>query len=539
MSQTTVQRDRFVPQCWRAPSEVLLADPKTVQRELLAPPRWGRPGAVLLAEPTAGQPGLFVPQRWGLSSAAIAALPAQLRRFWARFRHHFKTRTRDASAQAAVYLQGLLLMETKRNFANIARRVIAPTDDGQALQHFMSDSPWVGPAAVHQVQQEITATPELRTGGVLLLDESAEEKAGAQSAGAGRQHNGRLGKVEMSQVGTFLAFYKGVVWTWVDGELFLPEHWFAPAMAKVRKRLGVPPERQFATKIQLGWRMIQRTQANGLPFEAVACDDLYGRSGWLRHQLDQAHIVYMAEVPADTQVYLTQPPFGVPPPKPGRRGGRRATRPRVLSAEPPVEVRQVAELPDTHFERILVRHTERGELDDPFAMRRVWTIREGLLAEEWLVIRQEDATRRSYALSNAPADAPPAYLAWLKCVRHFIERANQEAKSEAGWDEVQAQKYRAWEHQLALTILATWFIAQTKLEWSQQYARDPELARQLAVEVLPMLSVANVRELLRATMPLNQLSPEEATHLVVKHLVNRSRSTSSRLKAQRGERSPP
>ena len=44
---------------------------------------------------------------------------------------------------------------------------------------------------------------------------------------------------------------------------------------------------------------------------------------------------------------------------------------------------------------------------------------------------------------------------------------------------------------------------------------------------------ANIRELLNAVMPLKQLSPEEATQLVMKHLVNRSRSTSCRLKAQR------
>jgi hypothetical protein len=104
----------------------------------------------------------------------------------------------------------------------------------------------------------MSATPALQHGGVLLLDESSDEKAGAKSAGAGRQHNGRLGKVEMSQTGVFLAFYKDVVWTWVDGELFLPEHWFTPEMADERKRVGVPAERQFATKLELGRRMAGR-----------------------------------------------------------------------------------------------------------------------------------------------------------------------------------------------------------------------------------------------------------------------------------------
>jgi SRSO17 transposase len=480
---------------------------------------------------------LFDPQRWGLQSQAVANLGIRLRDFWSRFRSCFRTKTHNNSAHAWTYLRGLLGMDTKRNFANIARRVTDPDDDGQNLQQFMSDSPWLAQAPIQQVQREIAATPTLSTGGVLLLDESADEKAGAKSAGAGRQHNGRLGKVEMSQVGTFLAFFKGVVWTWVDGELFLPESWFTPEMAAERKRVGVPADRTFATKIELGWRMIQRVKANGLPFEAVACDDLYGRSGWLRHQLDAAGMVYMAEVPEDTLVYLNPPDFGVPPPQPNQCG-RKPTRPKVLSEEKPVEVRQMVQRPEMHFQRFQVRHTERGELDDSFAMRRVWTIRDGVRAEEWLVIRHESGQRYSYALSNASADTPKGQLAWLKCVRHFVERSNQDAKSEAGWDELQAQKYQAWEHQLALNIMATWFVAQTKLDWVNTYPRDPQLSQQMQVEGLPALSVANVRELLQAVMPLPQLSPQQATRLVIKHLVNRSRSTRSRLLAQRRAREP-
>jgi hypothetical protein len=71
-----------------------------------------------------------------------------------------------------------------------------------------------------------------------------------------------------------------------------------------------------------------------------------------------------------------------------------------------------------------------------------------------------------------------------------------------------------------------------KLDWSEQHPRGPELAYELEVAVLPSLSMSNVREMLKAVMPLKQLSPEEATQLVIKHLVNRSNSTSCRLKAQ-------
>jgi len=52
-----------------------------------------------------------------------------------------------------------------------------------------------------------------------------------------------------------------------------------------------------------------------------------------------------------------------------------------------------------------------------------------------------------------------------------------------------------------------------KLEWREAYPRDPELARQFELEVLPALSTANVRDLLQAALPLPQLTPERARDL--------------------------
>jgi SRSO17 transposase len=481
---------------------------------------------------------VFDPQRWGLPLEAVTTLAEQLWQVWTRYRACFTTKTRDPSAYAWVYLRGLLTMDTDRTYANIARRVLDPHNDGQNLQQFMSDSPWDAQAVLQQVQRELAATPALESGGVLILDESADEKAGLKSAGAARQHNGRLGKVEISQVGTFLAFAKGSIWTWVDGELFVPEHWFTPEMAHQRQRVGIPAERQFATKIELGWRMIERVRATGVPFEVVLCDALYGRSGWLRRQMDTAGLIYVADVPADTRVYLSEPTLGVPAVPRGRRG-RRPTRQQVLNAVTPVEVRQVVQQTETTFVSVPVRQTERGVLDDPFAVRRVWTIRDGAVAQEWLIIRHEERTRYSYALSNAPPHTPRERLLGWKCLRYGIECANQEAKSDIGWDDLQAQKYRGWEHHLALTVLATWFIAQTRVRWAERYARDPGLSEELEVASLPCVSVANVRELLQAVMPVQQLTPEQALEVVVQHLVNRSRSTASRLRTQRRDRGPP
>jgi SRSO17 transposase len=420
-------------------------------------------------------------------------------------------------------------MEAGRNYANIARQT---GTSEQNMQHFMTNSPWQSEGIYRQIAAEIQATAALSRGGVLILDESAEEKAGEHSAGAQKQHNGRLGKVEMSQVGVFLAYAnlkEFPVWTWVAGDLFLPEAWCTDAMAAQRRELEVPEAVRFRTKLEIGWELIrQEVQEYGLEVEVVCCDTLYGRSAWLRGQLRDASMIYMADVPCDTPVYLTKPQVGIPARRSQR--GRAPTRPQVLSEEKPVEVRSLVHAEGTRWQRLWIRTTERGELCDEFAVRRVWTVSAGQVLPEWLVIRKERSGTYRYALSNAPQTTSVEQLAWWKCQRYFVERSNQDAKSELGWDEFQAQKFPAWQHHVACTVLACWFVAQTKLEWAQTYARDPELAHAFEVEVLPMLSVANIRSLLRAVLPLPRFTPEEATHRVIHHLLNRTRSRKSRLK---------
>jgi len=54
--------------------------------------------------------------------------------------------------------------------------------------------------------------------------------------------------------------------------------------------------------------------------------------------------------------------------------------------------------------------------------------------------------------------------------------------------------------------------------------------QQFEVDVLPALSTANVRTLLRAVMPLPQLTPAEAEAQVAKYLVNFQRQASYREK---------
>ena len=423
-------------------------------------------------------------------------------------------------------------MEDARNFANIERRLHG--GDGQALQQFMSDSPWSKQGVCDQIQDEIRAQPALQQGGLLVLDESSDETAGEESAGAGRQHNGRLGKVELSVTTVGLTYVHPATGTWVllDGELFLQAAWFTAAYAERRQAVGVPAERRFATKPELGLQLIGRAQARGLPFESVACDDLYGKSRAFRAALDAAQLQYAAEVPGDTQVYLQCPKVGVPRRRHPR--GKPPTRLQVLSRPVPHEVRALGRRRATPWQRLTVRPTERGPLTADFSVTRVWTLTKTMqVRREWLVIRREAEGRLTYVLLNAPDTTPAQTLIERSCWRYFTERIYQDAKSELGWADLQARKYRAWEHHTALTAAATWFVAGVKLKWRVAYARDPQLAQQFELEVLPALSTANVRELLQAVLPVPQLTPEQAREVVATHLVHRARSTASRLRTQR------
>jgi SRSO17 transposase len=248
-----------------------------------------------------------------------------------------------------------MTMESDRNFVGIA--ISMESSDGQALQDFMSNSLWSGQGVFEQIREEIFEKPEVYTGSVLILDEYADEKAGEESAGTYRQYNGRMGKVDLCQVAVALGYANWKMepwplWMMVDAEIFLPEAWFGAGYAALRHKVSVPVERtSFETKPELGLKMIRRAQAAKLPFEAVLCDSLYGRSSPFRHELCEEPLLYMADIPNNLWVYPEQPMLGIPNPKPGKKG-RKAEKPQVLNGVRSYSVKQIDLAEDTHWQRL-------------------------------------------------------------------------------------------------------------------------------------------------------------------------------------------
>lgn len=410
-------------------------------------------------------------------------------------------------------------MESKRNMAQIGRKT---GQSKQNMHHFMSNSPWSGQDVIETLQEDIGQHPAFAKS-VLIIDESADEKSGKMSAGVGHQYNGRMGKVDNCQVGVFASLATAEAHTWIDGELFIPKAWFTEENENRFNQAGIPETREFQSKVELAEQLIMRCKARKLPFNAVDMDSLYGRSFPLRTKLETENIEYYADIPSDTLVYSKEPKISY---KEKKKGGQ-FKKPTIEGTA--IKVSELADTPDMESATLRLRPSERGYLEDTFSRCLVWTVHEGEKMQEWLLIRQSEH-KSTYVLSNASQETSLQTMAERKTCRYLIERDNQDCKSEFGWDEFQATKYLAWEHQLAMTIMASWFITSTRLQWEADHPQDETLLEAFEVDVLPRLSVANVRELLRAAMPLPQLTTQQATGLVVEHLQNRTKSRRSRLR---------
>ena len=470
----------------------------------------------------------------GVTNQTILRLSTRLIEFHKSVQHLFKTKTRDVSNHALTELKGSLLMETQRTYTNVSRNVITPLDDGQNIQHFMSDSPWQHKPVFSLICSQIMENKKLH-GGMLCIDESGDECSSSQKAGGNRQYFGRLGKIDLSQVGVVASYHQSQIWTLVEAELYYPKDWFTEPKKEEWKKLHIPKETIFKTKLEIAKDLIDRTISNGLDFNIVGADNFYGRDGDFRDFIATKGKNYLCCTPYNTKVYLTEPIVGVPNKKEGK--SRKPIHEKVLNQDPIIVNCLTNSL---EFETIEIRNCERGILVYKHAFLPVWTLREQISTnqtgekykklhpvKEMLIIRLEHTGKYSYSFTNASIDTDHKQLALWRSDRYFVERTIQDTKSQAGWDELRSGKYRSYMHRLAIDALAIWFVASAKLE-EREYLVDNQHVKEH--DPIPDLSFANVRQLLLVAFPLNNISKEESIKLVNRHLLNRARSTKCRLK---------
>jgi len=424
----------------------------------------------------------------------------KLRCFHDKYTSHFMSKTRDVIKQSFQYIHGKFLEMGDGNMESYAENV--PDCNSQSLQHFVSNSPWDHESVLDHIQRDVTQCIGDRKNGALHVDESGFPKQGNDSVGVQSQYCGRLGKVANCQVGVFLGYSKGQYRTLIDERLYLPEEWVEDNVR--REKCGVPGDVVFKKKVELAWEMICHAKKNNVPFGWIGMDCFFGRDSWLRDKIDSEGMLYIADIPCDTLVWLECPKTGMPLRKEGHRG-RPPTRRQVLPGEPsPYNVKfLVTILRKDQWRHIFVRDTERKELWADIAAVRVYPCVDGLPGKEcWLIIRKDDGEKKvKYQFSNASLKASISRLSQMSCSRFWIERAFEDGKGIAGLADYQVRSWTGWHHHMTMTLMAMLFILMLMLDMS---------------DLADLLTVQDIKEILEVIMPKKDISDEQLLHLILK-----------------------
>src|SRR3954468_21520794 len=177
----------------------------------------------------------------------------------------------SVAASAHAFLDGLLGAERRKTGW---MRAEAAGDPGPWRQQaILGRGRWEADALrdiVREYALETLADPDA----VLVLDESGFLKKGSASCGVARQYTGSAGKITNCQIGVFAAYVSRHGHAFIDRALYLPKEWTShPARLAAAH---VPSDVRFATKPQLGVRMIERAVAAGVAFAWVTADSVYG-----------------------------------------------------------------------------------------------------------------------------------------------------------------------------------------------------------------------------------------------------------------------
>lgn len=368
----------------------------------------------------------------------------------------FQSRTRSVEDAARLYLHGLFQCR-RRNLEKMAETVSGSRY--QSLHHMLSESAWNRGGVRRQLIADANA--HFGHASALVIDESAFAKKGEMSAGVARQWNGRLGKTDNSQVGVFAAVVRDRVAALVEGELYVPEEWFADA-ARCREA-GIPEEVDFRTKGEMALSLIHRLRREGLRFAHVVFDAGYGHLPWLLRALEAEGETFLAEVHADQAIYLSDPA----PTRPDRRSAKGLAPSRLQAQAVPLTVTAWAVAqPASRWCRLAVREGEKGEVVADYLKQRVW-LWDGAeqRARCWhlLVRREIDGSKLKFCLANAKPEASLRRLADMQVARHFVERAFEDAKGACGMADYQVRGWQAWHHHMALVMVALMFLAKERL----------------------------------------------------------------------------
>ena len=364
------------------------------------------------------------------------------------------------------YLCGQLSNVERKTMEPMVLALLGPDRNAvRGLQQFIGQSPWPTEPLLVNHQARVAAALGEPTG-VVIVDGSGFPKDGPESVGVAPQYCGHLGKVTNSQEGVFAAYVSSHGHTFLDARLYLHQVWFGDDYQERWQRCGIPPATRFQTEPALALEMLTELAQRGVvPFQWVAADEHFGGNPAFLDGIVALGKWYMAEVPADTRVWLRAPAIQAP----GRGPlGRPRLKPRLApNASPSQAVRDLASsLGRARWHIWTLKEGSKGPMIAQFAFVKVIDSRAGLPgARQWLILRRGlgSGAETKYYLSNAPVTCSPNEFVRLSGMRWPIETAFEEGKGEVGMDHYETRTWRGWHHHMAQTFLAHFFLVRMRL----------------------------------------------------------------------------
>lgn len=369
---------------------------------------------------------------------------------------------------AGVYLQGLLTDGDRKSVEPLSHRVALPDgmvskDPEQALQQFVSHSPWDHQAVLRRYRAHLAATfadPD----GVFVIDDTTFPKQGRHSVGVQRQYCGALGKKANCQAAVSVHYVAPKGHYPLAMELYLPESWVTDADRLDQARVPEPYRRD-RTKGEIALDLLDRVRAEGLPGQVVLADAGYGVSGEFRQGLADRGLHYLAGVTDEVVVFTAPPVWNQPAGRGGVGpvGGRPQSNPQLrLGTHRPVRLRDVAAR--TPLRRVTWRAGTKGRMCGRFAWVRVWPgfgWKRGVCAGAepvWLLIEEQADGVIKYALSNLPVGTSRLRAVRLWKSRWPVEQGYQQMKEELGLDHFEGRSWQGFHHHAAMVMLAYGFL---------------------------------------------------------------------------------
>lgn len=395
--------------------------------------------------------------------------------FHKEFAPFFQTQTRDNSEVAGQYLSGLV-QTSKKNMERMEEKV--PETNEQALQHFVTNSPWNESAVLDQVAKEGNKLLGGQENTCLLIDETSFTKKGDKSVGVARQYSGRAGKIDNCQVAVFTALIAGDKSLPIDFRLYLPKEWtdFPERCLKA----GIPKDKiEFKTKCQQAIEMVKAARDKGLKFNWVGADAGYGKDPQFLGDLYDLGLTFVVDVHKNQTIYFSNP----------------LDEPNVKAQS--VE-KWVNQQPETAWRTITARESTKGKLIFDYLHTKAWikVSHEKVYSQIRLIVRRNHHGKDDlkFSVSNVSDSISLERLAYMQGQRFWIERVFEDSKGSLGMSDYQLRKWRGWHHHMSLVLLAHLFLLRERIFNSEAY---------------PMLSFQDMVTMLSFYLPKRDVTEEE------------------------------